>query len=91
MNAGRRGDGGVSLGWVFVSVSYAGELLGTAQPQRCTGMTQGPTRLRVLDPKAASKKPEEGWREVKVEGLIGINANTGARCLILEVTSSDLI
>lgn len=91
MKAGWCRDRGFSLGWVFLSPSYAGELLGTARPRRRTGMAQRPMRLRVLDPKAASKKPEEGWGEVKVEELIRIHANIGAWCLILEIISSDPI
>lgn len=91
MKAGSCRDRGFSLGWVFLSPSYAGELLGTAQPRRCTGVTQGTMRLRVLDRKAASKKPEEGWGEVKVEEIIRIHADIGAWYLILEITSSDPI
>lgn len=91
MKAGSCRDRGFSLGWVFLSPSYAGELLGTARPWWCTGMAQRPMSLWFLDPKAASKKPEEGWGEVKVEELIRIHANIGAWCLILEIISSDPI
>lgn len=91
MKAGWCRDRGFSLGWVFLSPSYAGELLATARPRWRTGMAQRPMRLRVLDPKAASKKPEEGWGEVKVEELIRIHANIGAWYLIREIISSDPI
>lgn len=42
-------------------------------------VVQGLRRHKVLDPQTASEKLEKGWGEVKLEGLIGINAN---RCLV---------